>query len=69
MPMAEPEQNISVNLLVSDDTDSMDETSWRALPKWWTDMVPNKITAIVSLVLLSGLTGYVLVYDIMFPPV
>lgn len=69
MPMSEPEQqNVSVNLLVSDETESVDETSWRALPKWWTDIIPNRVTASVSLVIVSGLTGYVLVYDIMYPP-
>lgn len=67
--MPTDEQNISVNLLVNDEeTGEMEDTGFRALPKWWTDIVPNRVTALVSLVLLVTLTLFVLVYDIMYPP-
>lgn len=60
------EGNMSVNLLVrsGDDDDEELDKSWKALPKWWTDIVPNRITASVSLFVLTSLTIYVLVDSI-----
>jgi hypothetical protein len=59
--------NMSVNLLVHGPEDGSEEyleTSWRALPKWWTDVIPNYVTATVSLTLLTGMTLFVLVESI-----
>lgn len=57
--------HVSVNLLMhGDGSDEELDTSWRALPKWWTDMVPNHITASVSLGILTGLTIFVLIDSI-----
>lgn len=60
------EGNVSVNLLMHGENGSDDEldTSWRALPKWWTDIVPNYITAAVALFILTGLTIFVLIDSI-----
>jgi hypothetical protein len=60
------EGNDSVNLLVrsGDDDEEQLDKSWRALPIWWTDIVPNRITAMVSLFVLTSLTIYVLVDSI-----
>ena len=56
------EANTTVNLLLGEDEE--EKEGWRALPKWWTDKIPNRITAFISLILMIILTVFVFVYDV-----
>jgi hypothetical protein len=66
VPTSQQEQNISVNLLINDE-ETGEQDGFRALPKWWTDYVSNRITAALSLLILFALTMVVFVYDVTHP--
>jgi hypothetical protein len=67
-PMIGIEGDTSVNLLAADNDSEELETGWRALPDWWTNKISSRTTALISLIILTGLTLYVFIYDVMFPP-